>query len=114
MAAELVETSPAFRASIEACAAALQRYGVDLMAEFAKPDGWSTPALAMSGLSAVQARWHRLGSSCMAQCEAHKARSAFGWSCRLACLHSIFNRLGYGEASWKLFFCSLCGRHELG
>ena len=56
MAAELVEASPAFRASIEACAAALQRYGVDLMAEFAKPDGWSTPALAMSGLSAVQAR----------------------------------------------------------
>lgn len=56
MAAELVETSPAFRASIEACAAALQPYGVDLMAEFAKPDGWSTPALAMSGLSAVQAR----------------------------------------------------------
>ena len=56
MAAELVKASPAFRASIEACAAALQRYGVDLMAEFAKPGGWSTPALAMSGLSAVQAR----------------------------------------------------------
>lgn len=70
MAVELVDTSPAFRASIAACAAALQRYDVDLMAEFAKPDGWSTPALAMSGLSAVQARsrgtWWRWWS-CTAQ-----------------------------------------------
>ena len=79
MAAELVETSPAFRASIEACAAALQRYGVDLMAEFAKPDGWSTPALAMSGLSAVQARLHAHRWSYMAQRKAHKAHPAVGW-----------------------------------
>jgi len=54
MAAELVEASPAFRASIAACARALERFGLDLLAEFGKPDGWSTPALAMAGLSAVQ------------------------------------------------------------
>ena len=55
MAAELLEASPVFRASIAACAAALQRYGIDLLAEFGRADGWSTPALAMAGLSAVQA-----------------------------------------------------------
>lgn len=56
MAAELLEASPVFRASIAACAAALQRYGINLLAEFGRADGWSTPALAMAGLSAVQAR----------------------------------------------------------
>ena len=60
MAAELVDASPAFRASIQACAGALQRYNVDLLAEFGKADGWSTPALAMSGLSAVQVRARKL------------------------------------------------------
>ena len=55
MAAELLEGSPVFRASVAACAAALQRFGVDLLAEFGCTDGWSTPALAMAGLSAVQA-----------------------------------------------------------
>ena len=55
MAAELLEASPVFRASIAACAAALQRYSIDLLAEFGRADGWSTPALAMAGLSAVQA-----------------------------------------------------------
>ena len=69
MAAELLDASPTFRASIAACAAALQRYGVDLLAEFGRADGWSTPALAMAGLSAVQARATRqhtrmLGSTC--------------------------------------------------
>lgn len=56
MAAELVEASPTFRSSIQACADALKRYGVDLLAEFGRADGWSTPALAMAGLSAVQVR----------------------------------------------------------
>ena len=56
MAADLLESSPVFRAAIEACAKALKPKGVDLMAEFARPEGWSAPALAMAGLSATQAR----------------------------------------------------------
>jgi len=56
MAAELLESSPVFRGAIQACAAALTPHGIDLMAEFARTDGWSSPALAMAGLSALQAR----------------------------------------------------------
>ena len=56
MAADLLESSRVFRSAIEACARALQPKGVDLMAEFSSPEGWSTPALAMAGLSAIQAR----------------------------------------------------------
>ncbi len=56
MAADLLEASPVFRAAIEACAKALKPKGVNLMAEFARADGWSAPALAMAGLSATQAR----------------------------------------------------------
>ena len=56
MAAELLEDSPAFHKSIQACADALQCYGIDLLAEFGRKDGWSTPALSMAGLCAVQVR----------------------------------------------------------
>lgn len=56
MAAELLEDSPAFRRSIQACAGALQYYSIDLLAEFGRKDGWSTPALSMAGLCAVQVR----------------------------------------------------------
>ena len=64
MAAELLADSPTFRASIEACVRALERYGVDLLAEFGRADGWSTPALTMAGLSAVQVPF----------CSAHSSR----------------------------------------
>ena len=55
MAADLLESSTVFRAAIKACAKALKPKGIDLVGEFARPDGWSTPALAMVGLSATQA-----------------------------------------------------------
>lgn len=55
MAAELVQTSPAFGAAIQACAAAVQPFGMDLLGEFEREDGWSTPAAATVGLVAVQA-----------------------------------------------------------
>ena len=54
MAADLLESSPVFRSAVEACARALKPKGVNLMAEFSRPEGWATPALAMAGLSATQ------------------------------------------------------------
>ncbi len=80
MAAELLADSPMFRASIAACAGALERYGIDLLAEFGRAEGWSTPALAMAGLSAVQVRF----------CFAQSSRVCRWRACvtsPLSCLH---------------------------
>ena len=56
MGAPLLESSPVFRRAIRACAAALKPHRLDLLAEFAKEEGWRQPALAMVGLVAVQVR----------------------------------------------------------
>ena len=56
MGAPLLESSPAFRRAIRACAAALKPHRLDLLAEFGKEEGWRQPALAMVGLVAVQVR----------------------------------------------------------
>ena len=56
MGAPLLESSPVFRHAIRACAAALKPHRLDLLAEFAKEEGWRQPALAMVGLVAVQVR----------------------------------------------------------
>ena len=55
MAADLLESSSVFRAAIEECARALEPMGIDLVAQFACPDGWGVPALATVGLCATQA-----------------------------------------------------------
>ena len=54
MAADLLKTSTVFRLAVEECAAALQPYGADLLAEFAASDGFSGPIMAAAGLTAVQ------------------------------------------------------------
>ena len=56
MGAPLLESSPVFRHAIHACAAALKPHRLDLLAEYAKEEGWRQPALAMVGLVAVQVR----------------------------------------------------------
>ena len=54
MARELLESSPAFRASISASAKALTPYGLDLLAEMVDPEGWKSSAASASGLASVQ------------------------------------------------------------
>ncbi|CAL8464659.1 g4194 [Coccomyxa elongata] len=54
MAEPLLLSSPVFLDAVRKCADALRTHNVDLMAEFAKEDGWKSPALAMVGLVAVQ------------------------------------------------------------
>ncbi len=56
MAEPLLRSSPTFLNAVRKCADALKTHNVDLMAEFAKEDGWKSPALAMVGLVAVQVR----------------------------------------------------------
>ena len=56
MAEPLLHSSRVFRNAIRACADALRPHNIDLLAEFAKEEGWKQPALAMVGLVAVQAR----------------------------------------------------------
>lgn len=90
MAAELLEDSPTFRASIEACAGALERYGIDLVAEFGRAEGWSTPALTMAGLSAVQVRF----------CFAHSSRVCRWRACMtlpLSCFQPARELLSLGQ-----------------
>lgn len=54
MGEPLLRSCPVFRGAVHACAAALKPYGLDLLAEFCKEGGWKHPALAMTGLVAVQ------------------------------------------------------------
>ena len=56
MGRELLAASPAFRAGVQEGADALAPLGVDLMAEYAKPDGWSSPLMAAVGLTSLQVR----------------------------------------------------------
>ena len=54
MAAELLQSSLAFRESMHACAKALAPYGLDLLAEMIDPEGWKSSAASASGLASVQ------------------------------------------------------------
>ena len=54
MAAELLQSSPAFRESMHACAKAVAPYGLDLLAEMIDPEGWKSSAASASGLASVQ------------------------------------------------------------
>ena len=54
MGAELLDSSPVFRAAIDACAAVLEPLGVHLHEEFRAADGWKRPKHAMVGLTALQ------------------------------------------------------------
>lgn len=54
MAAELLQSSPAFRESMHACAKAVAPYGLDLLAEMVDPEGWKSSAASASGLASVQ------------------------------------------------------------
>ena len=54
MGAELLDSSPVFRAAIDACAAVLEPLGVHLHGEFRAADGWKRPKHAMVGLTALQ------------------------------------------------------------
>ena len=54
MGAELLDSSPVFRAAIDDCAAVLEPLGVHLHEEFRAADGWKRPKHAMVGLTALQ------------------------------------------------------------
>ena len=54
MAAELLQSSPAFKESMHACAKAVAPYGLDLLAEMVDPEGWKSSAASASGLASVQ------------------------------------------------------------
>ena len=54
MGAELLDSSPVFRAAIDACAAVLEPLSVHLHEEFRAADGWKRPKHAMVGLTALQ------------------------------------------------------------
>ena len=54
MGAELLHSSSAFRAAIDACAKVLDPLGVHLHEEFQATDGWKKPKHAMVGLTALQ------------------------------------------------------------
>ena len=60
MAAELLQSSPAFRESMHACAKAVAPYGLDLLAEMVDPEGWKSSAASASGLASVQVLLHPL------------------------------------------------------
>jgi len=99
MGAELLESSPVFRRAIQACAAALAPHGIDLLAEFGRADGWSSPALAMAGLSALQARAGAWPRQARARCErpATRMRLHFqGGRCLVITLHPHTRRLPHG------------------
>lgn len=59
MAADLVHASPVFHKAVQACAAAVKPFGLDLLAEFDREDGWSHPAAAIVGLATVQVRMRK-------------------------------------------------------
>ena len=54
MGLTLLESNDTFRESIVACGTAIQRYGVDLLAEFRSECGWNSPLLGAVGLLAIQ------------------------------------------------------------
>ena len=54
MALSLMEDSSSFLSSIQDCAAVVDQFGIDLIAEFKAKVGWKTPLLASLGLITVQ------------------------------------------------------------
>ena len=74
MGEPLLQSSPAFRRAVHACAAALKPHGLDLLAEFGKEEGWKHPSLAMVGLVAVQVHIRML-RGCLTSCCRHSQPS---------------------------------------
>ena len=54
MGATLLDESPTFRASVQACAAVVRPLGIDLEGEFRAEAGWESPLMASLGLIAMQ------------------------------------------------------------
>lgn len=76
MAAELLQSSPAFRESMHACAKAVAPYGLDLLAEMVDPEGWKSSAASASGLASVQVLLHPLQCNVLSTQDTDCKRSA--------------------------------------
>ena len=70
MGRELLGASVAFKAGVQKCADALAPLGVDLMAEYAKADGWGSPLIAAIGLTSLQVSATCAGRSRTYSCQA--------------------------------------------